>query len=97
MFTSNKEVSSFLNGSKTLCDIQEELTETGPNNGVEDIVFPHLSSLMRKTKSDTKTRDIAQITAKKLVSFSVSTPDDKGTCIINGMAVTDNDVVLVSD
>ena len=97
LFTSSKEVTTFLHGSKTLGDIQEELTEIGPSIGVEDIVFPQSSKLMRKIKPETNPRDIAQITAKKLELFSVSTPDDKDTCIVHGMAVADNDILLVSD
>ena len=97
LFTSSEEVSTFLNGSKTLGDIQEELTKIVPNNGVEDIVFPQSSSLMNKTNPVSKPRDIAQITAKKLASFSISTPDDKETCAVNGMAVADNGAILVSD
>ena len=97
LFTSSMNVSTFLNDSKTLGDIQEELTEIGLNNGIEDIVFPHSSSPMRKTNSVSKPRDIAKISAKKLASFSVSTTDDKGTCAVHGMAVADNGIVLVSD
>ena len=98
LFTASKEVSTFLNGSKTLGDIQEELTEIGPNTDVEDtVVFPHLSSLMRKTKPNTRPRDIAQITVKKLASFRVSTSDDKEICDICRIAEADNDIVLVSD
>ena len=97
LFTSSKEVSTFLHGSKTLGDIQEEWTEIEPSNGVEDIVFPQSSKLMRTIKPETKPRDIAQINAKKLASFNVSTPDDKGTCDVYGIAVADNDIVLVSD
>ena len=97
LFASSMDVSTFLNDSKTLGDIQEVLTEIGPNNGIEDIVFPHSSSLMMKTNPVSKPRDIAQISAKKLAKFNVSTPDDEGTCHVNGMAVADNDIVLVSD
>ena len=97
LFTSSKAVSTFLNDSKTLGDIQEELTKIEPNNDFEDIVFPQSSSLMRKIKPETKPRDIAQITAKKLASFSISTPGDKDICVVHGMAVTDNGTVLVSD
>ena len=97
LFALSMDVSTFLNDSKTLCDIQEELTEIGPNNGIEDIVFPHSSSLMRKTNPVSKSSDIAQITAKKLASFGISTPDDKETCNVNGMAVADKGIVLVSD
>ena len=97
LFASNMDVSTFLNDSKTLGDIQAELTEIGPNNGIEDIVFPHSSSLMMKTNPVSKPRDIAQISAKKLASFNVSTTDDKGTCTANRMAVADNDILLVSD
>ena len=98
LFASSMDVSTFLNNSKTLCDIQEELTEIGPNNGIEDIVFPHSSSLISKTNPVSKSRDIAQmLTAKKVASFSVSIPDDKGACDVYGIAVADNDIVLVSD
>ena len=97
LFASSMDVSTFLNDSKTLGDIQEALTEIGPNNGIEDIVFPHSSSLMRKTNPVSKSSDIAQITAKKLASFGISTPDDKETCNVNGMAVADKGIVLVSD
>ena len=97
LFALSMDVSTFLNDSKMLCYIQEKLTEIGSSNGIEDIVFPHSSSLMSKTNPVSKPRDMAQITAKKLASFSVSTPDDKGTCDVCGIAVTDNDIVLVSD
>ena len=98
LFTTSKEVSTFLHGSKTLCDIHEELTELGPNNGVEDIVFPQTSKMMRMTKLGTKPRDMAQITVNKLPSFSVSTPDDKTTCNVRGIAAVDKKgIVLVSD
>ena len=97
LFTSSKAVSTFLNDSRTLGDIQEELTKIGSNNDFEDIVFPYSSSLMRKIKPETKPRDIAQITAKKLASFSISIPDDKEICAVHGIAVTDNGAVLVTD
>ena len=97
LFVSSKELSTFLDCSKTLAEIKEVRTQLGSTQDVKDIIFPHLSSMMRKIKPDTTSRDIAKITVKKMTPLNIKRPDDKTSSDELYLAVTVNGILLVSD
>ena len=59
---------------------------------VPNIIFPQ-----PKKKTARSVVDISKILATKTSSFHVKTTGDKEECIINSMAITNNDTLLIGD
>ena len=97
---SSKELSTFLDCSKTLAEIKEVQTQLGSTQDikdVEDISFPHFSSLVRKIKPDITSGDISKIKVNKVTSLNIKTANDNQTSERLRLAVTANGILLVSD
>ena len=97
---SSKELSTFLDCSKTLAEIKEVQTQLGSTQGikdVEDISFPHFSSLPRKIKPNITSGDISKITVNKMTPLNIKTANDNKTTDVLRLAVTANGILLVSD
>ena len=95
-FIPTKAISVCFNENKTLGDIKEALTPSGPVKDERHIYFPLHPSTILKSVSCKTPIDITQLSVKKLSSFSASVPAYKGKYYIAGMAVTDDGKLLVS-
>ena len=82
---------------ESLGTVKETLTPIDFNKDVEELVFPLCSFTMGRQLPGTKTVDIDRIRAKKMSPLMINTADDKDRPGAQGMVVTDNDILVVSD
>ena len=96
-FTLSKEISDFLS-CKSFGDIQEISSPLSITDVIEDIFFPYITSQSGRTilaKKDSV--DTSHIVARKMSHMNITSPNDKNKPRVNGLAVTDNGTLLVSD
>ena len=95
-FDSSKCMNNILN-CESLGTAKEILTPIDFNKDVEELVFPLCSFIRGRQLPGTETVDIDHIRGKKMSPLMIDTADDKATPVVNGMVVTDNDILVVSD
>ena len=95
-FDSSQDMNTILN-YESLGTVKEILTPIDFNKDVEELVFPLCSFIRGRQLPGTETVDIDHIRAKKMSPLMINTADDKDTPEVNGMVVTDNDILVVSD
>ena len=91
------EIATFLNYSKPFGDIKKVLTPVNTGIVIMAIVFPPSLLMTKATIANRKTVNMLGMSVKKLSSLNSRTINDISDCCINGMAVTDNGTLLVSD
>ena len=95
-FDSSKYMNTILN-CESLGTVKEILTPIDFNKDVEELVFPLCSFTMGRQLAGTETVDIDRIRAKKMSPLMINTADDIDTPAVQGMVVTDNGILVVSD
>ena len=105
-FSFSKEISAFLS-CKSFGDIQEISSPLIITDDIEDIFFPYITSQAgrpygtsqsgRTILAKKNSVDISQIVARKMSRTNITSPKDNNKPSMNGLAVTDNGTLLVSD
>ena len=90
-FDPNEELGRFLDETK-LGEIREIIKPMDTMKEVNDVAFPQPKDERSRTAVD-----ISKIYAMKTGCFNVKTSEDKKTCDINGMALTNNGTLLMAD
>ena len=105
-FSFSKEISAFLS-CKSFGDIQEISSPLSITDDIKDIFFPYITSqagrpygtsqLGRTILAKKNSVDISHIVARKMSHMNITSPKDNYTPRVNGLAVTDNGTLLVTD
>ena len=105
-FSFSKEISAFLS-CKSFGDIQEISSPLSITDDIKDIFFPYITSqagrpygtsqLGRTILAKKNSFDISHIVARKMSHMNITSPKDNNKPYVNGLAVTDNGTLLVTD